>query len=131
MNKENIAIQTGQLHGFENIKPPLRLSFMPYLSTYSSSHEGEIQNQFNGGMDLKYGVNESFTLDMTLIPDFGQVTFDNQVLNLSPFEVQYDEKRPFFTEGTEVLEKEGYSILEELVIIYLMLQKSQGETKII
>ena len=29
--------------------------------------------------------------------DFGQVGFDNQVLNLSPFEVQYDEKRPFFT----------------------------------
>ena len=78
---------------------------MPYLSTYSSSYEGEIQNQFNGGMDLKYGVNESFTLDMTLIPDFGQVAFDNQVLNLSPFEVQYDEKRPFFTEGTEVCRK--------------------------
>ena len=101
MNKENIAIQTGQLHGFENIKPPLRLSFMPYLSTYSSVYEKEIQNQFNGGMDLKYGVNESFTLDMTLIPDFGQVGFDNQVLNLSPFEVRYDEKRPFFTEGIE------------------------------
>ena len=117
MSKENIAIQTGQLHGFENIKPPLRMSFMPYLSTYSSSYEGEIQNQFNGGMDLKYGVNESFTLDMTLIPDFGQVAFDNQVLNLSPFEVQYDEKRPFLTEGTEVLEKEGYSIQEELAII--------------
>ena len=107
MRKENIAIQTGQLHGFENIKPPLRLSFMPYLSNYSSLYEEEIQNQFNGGLDLKYGVNESFTLDMTLIPDFGQVAFDNQVLNLSPFEVQYDEKRPFFTEGTEVLEKGG------------------------
>lgn len=107
MSKENLGIQTGQLHGFQNIEPPLRLSFMPYLSTYASLYEGELNNEYNGGMDLKYGINESFTLDMTLIPDFGQVGFDNQVLNLTPFEVQYDEKRPFFTEGIELLEKGG------------------------
>ena len=68
-------------------------------------------------MDVKYGINESFTLDMTLIPDFGQVGFDNQVLNLSPFEVQYDEKRPFFTEGTELFEKGYLFILDVSVII--------------
>ena len=58
-------------------------------------------------MDLKYGINESYTLDMTLIPDFGQVGFDNLILNLSPYEIQYDEKRAFFNEGTELLEKGG------------------------
>ena len=36
----------------------------------------------SGGMDVKYGVNESFTLDATLIPDFGQVVSDNVVNNL-------------------------------------------------
>ena len=56
---------------------------------------------YDGGLDIKYGINQSYTLDMTLIPDFGQVGFDNQVLNLSPFEIQYDEKRSFFNEGTE------------------------------
>jgi hypothetical protein len=56
-------------------------------------------------MDVKYGINESFTLDMTLVPDFGQVQSDNQVLNLSPFEVQYNENRAFFTEGTELFNK--------------------------
>ena len=44
-------------------------------------------------MDLKYGINESFTLDMTLIPDFGQVASDAQILNLSPFEIRYDRKK--------------------------------------
>lgn len=107
MSKENLGNQSGELIGLKNIEPPLRLSFMPYLSTYTSHYEGETKQEFNGGMDLKYGINESFTLDMTLIPDFGQVGFDNQVLNLTPFEVQYDEKRPFFTEGTELLEKGG------------------------
>ena len=56
----------------------------------------------NGGMDLKYGINDAFTLDMILIPDFGQTKFDDAVLNLSAFEVQYNERRPFFTEGTEL-----------------------------
>src|SRR6202008_4973260 len=56
-------------------------------------------------MYIKYGINESFTLDMTLIPDFGQVQSDNKVLNLTPFEVKYNENRPFFTEGIELFSK--------------------------
>jgi hypothetical protein len=58
-------------------------------------------------MDVKYGVNESFTLDMTLVPDFGQVASDNIILNLSPFEQQFNENRSFFTEGTELFNKAG------------------------
>ena len=58
-------------------------------------------------MDVKYGINESFTLDMTLIPDFAQVQSDNVLLNLSPFEVKFDDYRPFFTEGTELFNKAG------------------------
>jgi hypothetical protein len=50
-------------------------------------------------------MNQSFTLDMILIPDFGQVQSDDEILNLSPFEVRYDEKRAFFTEGTELFNK--------------------------
>jgi hypothetical protein len=107
MSKENLSAQTGQLAGFKNIEPPLRLSLMPYIASYLNHYEGAYSSDINGGLDLKYGINESFTLDMTLIPDFGQVDFDNHVLNLSPFEVQYDEKRAFFTEGTELLEKGG------------------------
>ena len=56
-------------------------------------------------MDIKYGINQSYTLDMTLVPDFGQVRSDNQVLNLSPFEVRFLENRQFFTEGTELFNK--------------------------
>ncbi|RYG50717.1 MAG: hypothetical protein EOO01_10085 [Chitinophagaceae bacterium] len=58
-------------------------------------------------MDVKYGINESFTLDATLIPDFGQVISDNVVNNLTPYEVRFDEYRPFFTEGTEIFNKSG------------------------
>ena len=56
-------------------------------------------------MDIKYGINEAFTLDVTLLPDFGQVVFDNQVLNISPYEIEFNENRQFFTEGTELFTK--------------------------
>ena len=56
-------------------------------------------------MDIKYGINESFTLDVTLIPDFSQVQSDDKIVDLSPFETFYQEKRPFFTEGTELFDK--------------------------
>ena len=56
-------------------------------------------------MDVKYGINDAFTLDTTLIPDFGQTNFDATVLNLGPFEQQFSEQRSFFNEGTELFNK--------------------------
>ena len=51
---------------------------------------------------------------MLLLPDFGQVVFDQQVLNISPFEIRFNENRQFFTEGTELLTKLVYFTVEEL-----------------
>lgn len=103
------ANQFGQLSGIQRIEPPLRLSFSPYVTTgYRTSPVGNTYlNEWlrNGGMDLKYGLNESFTLDATLVPDFGQVISDNVVNNLTPYEVQFQENRQFFTEGTELFNK--------------------------
>jgi len=101
----NYALQAGILKGIENIKTPLRLSLMPYISSYVDFYENEKNSHINGGLDLKYGINESFTLDMTLVPDFGQTVFDDQILNVSPFEIQFNENRSFFTEGTELFNK--------------------------
>ena len=61
----------------------------------------------NGGLDMKVGIGDAFTFDMTLVPDFGQVVADNLVLNLSPYEVRFNENRQFFTEGTELFNKTG------------------------
>lgn len=100
--------QAGRLVGIENIKSPLRLSFTPYVTGYlENSYDEEQEKQTwkqraTGGLDLKYGLNDAFTLDMSLIPDFGQTTSDRQVLNLGPFEVRFDENRPFFLEGTDL-----------------------------
>ncbi len=104
---DGINNQAGILKGIEEIKPPLRLSFVPYVSGYleKSPETKKWGYSYNFGLDVKYGLNESFTLDMTLVPDFGQVQSDDEIYNLSPFEVYYDEKRPFFQEGTELFDK--------------------------
>lgn len=101
----------GDWKGLENIMPPVRLSFLPYLSggINISPVENRKYTEYlkSGGMDVKYGINESFTLDLTLIPDFAQVQSDNIVLNLSPFDIKFEDFRPFFTEGTELFNKAG------------------------
>lgn len=99
--------QLGTLKGLEDVDSPLRLFLFPYVSGYVENFDGSWGYSANGGMDIKYGINDAFTLDATLIPDFGQVQFDNQVLNLSPFEVRFNERRQFFTEGTELFNKQG------------------------
>lgn len=112
-NVNGFLTQEGFWTGITNIKPPVRLQFSPYFSVYANHfpiNQPGVKNltsQVNGGLDVKYGLNQAFTLDATLIPDFGQVQSDNQVLNLSPFEVQFNEYRNFFTEGTELFSKGG------------------------
>ena len=105
ISKKHIGNQAGILKGIENVESPTRLSFVPYVSSQVNEFDGDYNFGYNGGIDLKYGMTESFTLDLTLVPDFQQVEFDPLVLNMSPFEIKYDEKRSFFTEGIELFRK--------------------------
>lgn len=104
---DNFNADNGILENFDIEKTPVRLSVSPYLSGYLKRNSSSGSNTYSlkGGADLKYGISESFTLDMMLIPDFGQVRSDDETLNLSPYETYYDEKRSFFLEGTELFDK--------------------------
>lgn len=110
-NINGFLTQEGTWKGISDIKPPVRLQLYPYLSFYENhfptnpNGKNNWSNQVSGGLDLKLGLNQAFTLDATLVPDFGQVQSDNRVLNLTPFEVKFNEYRTFFTEGTELFSK--------------------------
>lgn len=105
--------QFGLLKGIERIKPPLRLSFTPYAAFYLRHFDDkdtttkDWRPTGSAGADMKLGINESFTLDLSLVPDFGDVLTDDYQFNLSPFEIYYEERRPFFTEGTELFQRAG------------------------
>ena len=107
--------QAGELQGIKDIKSPFRLQATPFVAAYAqnnfdknSSPKSAWGRSLTAGMDVRYGLSDAFTLDMTLIPDFGQVRSDNKVLNLSPYEIQFDEQRQFFTEGVELFNKGNF-----------------------
>lgn len=104
---KNITQQCGKLKGLQHIESPLRLSLTPYATMYAESESGfnDIKYRAIGGLDVKYGINESFTLDMMLVPDFGQVRNDQLRYTLEPYEIRYDDNRQFFKEGIELFNK--------------------------
>jgi uncharacterized protein DUF5916/cellulose/xylan binding protein with CBM9 domain len=112
----NSQLYWGTLNGIEKVNPPLRLSLTPFISgyvdrspIYDSDTTFSYTNSFsyNVGADIKYGIDERFTLDMTLLPDFGQVQSDNKIKTLGYQEITYNENRSFFKEATELFDKNG------------------------
>jgi hypothetical protein len=54
------------------------------------------------GGEIKYGVTQSLTLDLTYNTDFAQVEVDEQRTNLTRFPLFFPEKRPFFLENAGI-----------------------------
>lgn len=99
----------GELRGIKGIKPRRRIELLPYARSNATvlnggSGTGKIEYAYAGGMDAKLGFRGNYTIDITANPDFGQVEADPSVLNLTAFEVFYNEKRPFFVEGNSLFD---------------------------
>ncbi|HEU4884088.1 MAG TPA: DUF5916 domain-containing protein [Longimicrobium sp.] len=99
----------GHLEGLHAPKNRGRMELLPYaLSRASYVSPTEPGSPFQSGddydlrvgADVKYQLSSTLTLDATINPDFGQVEVDPASVNLSAFETFYDEKRPFFVEGS-------------------------------
>ena len=108
----------GDLEGLRGLKTRRPVELTPYAATeaiLTSSTLVDPADPFRSkrelegrvGADLKMGVGPSLTLDATFNPDFGQVEADPAVVNLSAFPVFFEERRPFFVEGKELLEAGG------------------------
>lgn len=106
----------GTLTGIRGIKPSRRVEAIPYVAANSrftrmedptDPFQHKSESYARAGGDLKMGLGPNLTLDVTLNPDFGQVEADPAVVNLSAFEVFFDERRPFFTEGADLFERRG------------------------
>jgi hypothetical protein len=107
-SQAGIASQLGEVQGIAGITSPRRLEILPYSVQSNASvarAAGEYGRTQRGtiGADIKYGLSSNLTLDAAINPDFGQVEADPSVLNLSAFEQFYEERRPFFLEGTGIL----------------------------
>ena len=88
----------GTLHGME-LPPQRNLQITPYVLG-SWRHQGDASsNNQEGGIDIKYSITPSLTLDATYNTDFAQVEVDDVVVNLDRFSIFLPEKRPFFLEN--------------------------------
>jgi hypothetical protein len=108
VSRAGLSSQLGQLTDLVGLAAPRRLELLPYgvmknVTTASADGFGRDQ-QYSLGADIKYGLGSSLTLDATVNPDFGQVEADPAVLNLSAFETFFQERRPFFVEGTGIFQ---------------------------
>jgi len=92
----------GNLGGL-NLKNPGNLKLIPYvLGKYvndKSIEPKETDTNFDAGLDVKYSVTPSITLDLTYNTDFAQVEVDDQQVNLDRFNLFFPEKRAFFLEN--------------------------------
>ena len=111
VQRDNLIAQFGLLQNIRNVEPKPNIQVRPYLVSGFNSGEnptdpGEVRTGTNldVGGDLKLGLGPNVTLDATINPDFGQVEADPAVLNLTAFEVFFQEQRPFFVEGIEIYE---------------------------
>ncbi len=102
IDEAGFASKFGHLTELTGIKPARHMEVLPYAVTNLETVPGDRDYNGNIGLDLKYGISSSLTLDATVNPDFGQVELDQPVLNLSAYETWYPERRPFFIEGSEL-----------------------------
>lgn len=108
----------GRLEGISGVPPKQRIEVLPYVATDLNyrANENKLNPFINrtgarAGGDLKVGLGPNLTLDATINPDFGQVEADPAIVNLTAFEQVFDERRPFFIEGNELLTGRGQSFI--------------------
>ncbi|MFP2926323.1 DUF5916 domain-containing protein [Pyxidicoccus sp. 3LG] len=108
----------GDLKGIRAVRPSRRLEVLPYVAgdwLVNAGLNPRAGTPFDSrrdwdarvGGDVKVGLGPNFTLDATVNPDFGQLEADPAVVNLTAFETFFEERRPFFTEGSQLFTGTG------------------------
>jgi hypothetical protein len=106
-NANGFVSQFAEVRGLRVGGSPKRFELLPYtvgsLSLNPESNNPLVdQADPSGsiGLDMKYALRPGVTLTSTVNPDFGQVEADPAVVNLDAFETFFQERRPFFVEGS-------------------------------
>jgi hypothetical protein len=97
----------GELQGIENVEPGRNFQAKPYVLAgvkRLASRGDDAEGDFDGGLDMKYGVTSGLTLDLTLNTDFSHVEADTQQVNLTRFPLFFQEKREFFLENAGIFQ---------------------------
>lgn len=107
-NLSTFIPQFGKIHGINNISSGNNIELLPEIT---ASQQGYLNNdkfeeepvEYEAGINLKYGLTSNLTFDFAYNPDFSQIEADADKIDVNRrFPLKYDEKRPFFLEGTNI-----------------------------
>jgi len=99
----NYLAQACELHGISGIETGRHLTVLPYAFGSGIREDDGFEEEGNVGIDIKYGLSSNFMIDATINPDYSQIEADPDRVELSErYEELLPEKRPFFTEGTDI-----------------------------
>ena len=97
---------------FEGLKSKKPFYIAPYLiggvqqdhilNDDATSYKFKKNPTLNAGLDVKYGLTNNLTMDLTINTDFAQVEADDEQINLTRFSLFFPEKRTFFQERSSV-----------------------------
>jgi len=95
-------------------EPGSNNAILPYINTSISNNGNKTTAKLNAGLDAKLALTSSLNVDLTLNPDFSQVDVDQQVINLTRYDISFPEKRPFFLENSDLYSTLGSPILRPI-----------------
>jgi len=115
-NQSGFASRFPDLLGIKGINTSRKIEVLPYVSSKAEYLKHKQNDPYNDGSlysseigaDFKMGLGSNLTLDATVNPDFGQVEVDPAVVNLTDVESFFEDKRPFFVEGSSIFDNFGY-----------------------
>ena len=92
-------------------KSKTQITLIPYTSgTNSNDFNSNINyNNISFGGDAKVTIGNGMNLDLTFNPDFSQVEVDDQIINITRFEINLPEKRQFFIQNSDLFSSFGDS----------------------
>ncbi len=98
--------RAGTLRGLADIRPGRNLTVKPYVKALRGTGDDlaveDRGNDYDGGLDFKYGITPRMTLDLTFRTDFSQVEVDQEQVNLTRFPLFFPERRDFFLENSGI-----------------------------
>ncbi len=94
----------GDIVGIKNIKRGSPIYIKPFLTGGIQKSEADSKTILEPGLDIKYGITQNFSFDLTFNTDFAQVESDRARINLTQFPLFFPEKREFFLENANVFD---------------------------
>ncbi|HSG08117.1 MAG TPA: DUF5916 domain-containing protein [Longimicrobiales bacterium] len=103
-NRIFLMSKAGTMTGMANLPAARNVSIKPYAlasrSVNNALGDDALSHEADGGLDMKWGITPSLTMDLSWRTDFSQVEVDQEQVNLTRFPVFFPELREFFLENS-------------------------------